>query len=281
MPEAVKGRGQGVPQITFSLLRSINKLPPGSSIVNLKTGTMKNYTGAIIISVTVLLSVGLLTNAYKNRNQSRDIINVTGLGKKDFKSDLIVWSGFFTRKNMELKDAYRQLKEDKDKISEYLTSKGVNEKEILFSSVDINKEFNQSYDKDGRRYSTFSGYRLTQRVEIESKEVEKIENIGREITELINLGVELNSSSPSYYYTHLSELKIEMIASATEDARIRAEKIAANSGAKLGDLKYAQMGIFQIIGQNSSEDYSWGGTFNTSSKMKTATITMKLQFGIK
>jgi hypothetical protein len=40
------------------------------------------------------------------------------------------------------------------------------------------------------------------------------------------------------------------------------------------------MGIFQIIGQNSNEDYSWGGTFNTSSKEKTATITMKLEFGI-
>lgn len=79
----------------------------------------------------------------------------------------------------------------------------------------------------------------------------------------------------------MSELKIEMIAAATEDTRIRAENIAANAGAKIGDLRDAQMGIFQIIGQNSNEDYSWGGTFNTSSKMKTATINMKLQFGIK
>jgi hypothetical protein len=72
-----------------------------------------------------------------------------------------------------------------------------------------------------------------------------------------------------------------MISSATEDARVRAEKIAANANASIGSLKNAQMGIFQIIGQNSSEDYSWGGTFNTTSKMKTATITMKLQFGIE
>jgi hypothetical protein len=41
------------------------------------------------------------------------------------------------------------------------------------------------------------------------------------------------------------------------------------------------MGIFQITGQNSGEDYSWGGTFNTSSKAKTASITMKLDYQIK
>jgi hypothetical protein len=69
-----------------------------------------------------------------------------------------------------------------------------------------------------------------------------------------------------------------MIAKATEDARIRAERIAENSEAKLGDLISANMGVFQITGQNSGEDYSWGGAFNTSSKNKTASITMKLVF---
>jgi hypothetical protein len=72
-----------------------------------------------------------------------------------------------------------------------------------------------------------------------------------------------------------------MISKATEDARIRAEKIAFNSGGKLGDLISAKMGIFQITGQNSNEDYSWGGTFNTSSKKKTASITIKLKYKSK
>jgi hypothetical protein len=62
---------------------------------------------------------------------------------------------------------------------------------------------------------------------------------------------------------------------------MRAENIAKNSGASLGKLISANMGIFQITGQNSGEDYSWGGTFNTSSKAKTASITMKLDYHIK
>ena len=71
-----------------------------------------------------------------------------------------------------------------------------------------------------------------------------------------------------------------MKSNSTEDARLRAEKIAEFSGGKIGKIVSAKMGVFQIIGQNSNEDYSWGGTFNTSSKEKTASITMKLVYDI-
>jgi len=72
-----------------------------------------------------------------------------------------------------------------------------------------------------------------------------------------------------------------MILKATEDARIRAEKIAEFSGGKLGELASARMGVFQITGQNSNENYSWGGTYNTTSRKKTASITMKLTYTSK
>jgi hypothetical protein len=61
---------------------------------------------------------------------------------------------------------------------------------------------------------------------------------------------------------------------------VRAEQIASNSNASLGNLRNATMGIFQITGQNSSEEYSWGGTFNTAAKNKTASITMRLEFQV-
>lgn len=242
---------------------------------------MKNSLSAIIIGISIIGTAAVLSNGFKNRNKALDQIDVTGLGKKDFVSDLIVWTGSFTRKSLDLKSAYAQLNDDQKKIRDYLLGKGVKESELVVSAVEINKEYDYHYDNEGRSTSTFNGYRLTQRVTIESNDVDKIESISREVTELINTGVEFYSETPQYYYTKLAELKIEMIASATEDARVRAEKIAQNAGAKLGDLKSAKMGVFQIIAQNSSEDYSWGGSFNTFSKRKTATITMKLSFGIE
>ena len=72
-----------------------------------------------------------------------------------------------------------------------------------------------------------------------------------------------------------------MIAEATKDANSRAKNIAINAESEIGDLKYAKMGVFQIVAQNSSESYSWGGAFNTTSKRKTASITMKLEYELE
>jgi hypothetical protein len=92
--------------------------------------------------------------------------------------------------------------------------------------------------------------------------------------------VEFNSYSPEFYYTKLAELKLKMIESATKDAKERAEKIALNAGGSLGSLKSADMGVIQITAENSSEDYSWGGSFNISSEKKKASITIKLRYEI-
>ncbi len=242
---------------------------------------MKNSTGALITGIAVIITAIILGGSFKNRYSYQDTINVTGLGSKDYEADLIVWSGSFQRKSAELKPAYESLNSDREATKAYLISKGISEKEMVFSAVNISKEFDNYYDDAGKYHSTFSGYLLNQTITIESKEVDKVENISREVTELIDQGVEFYSNAPEYYYSKLEELKIELISQATQDAKTRAEKIADNSDAKLGSLKSASMGVFQITAQNSSEDYSWGGTYNTSSKRKTASITAKLEFGIR
>ena len=159
---------------------------------------------------------------------------------------------------------------------------GINIEQLIYSAVSTNQKNKQIYSSDGNYIGDeFVGYELTQSVQIESENVDKIEKVSREITELLNKGVQFYSDSPRYYYTKLADLKIEMISKATEDARIRAEKISEFSGGKLGKLESAKMGVFQITGQNSKEDYSWGGTFNTSSREKTASITMKLVYKVE
>jgi hypothetical protein len=243
---------------------------------------MKSYLNALTIAVSVVLTALIFSHAFKNRNKTNDTISVTGLGKKDFVSDLIVWSGSFNRQSRELKEAYALLDKDRETIKSYLVSKGLASENIVFSAVNIEQKYEDLYQDDGRIHKRiFTGYVLYQSVQIESKDVNKIEEISRQVTELINSGVEFYSNSPQYYYTKLAELKIEMIAEATKDAYNRAQKIADNAGGKVGKLKSASMGVFQITAQNSSEDFSWGGSFNTSSKNKTASITIKLEYEIR
>ena len=77
------------------------------------------------------------------------------------------------------------------------------------------------------------------------------------------------------------DLKLELIAQASENAKQRAENIATKAGSNLGELKKADLGIFQITGKNDNEVYSYGGSFNTTSRQKTAQITVKTSFGTK
>ena len=242
---------------------------------------MKNAIVALIFSIAIVISAFLLGNSIVNRNKGDGTIATTGLGKADFTSDLIVWEGSFSKESSNLQQAYTDLEGDKKVISEYLLSKGITKEELVFNAVSSRKNMKAKYNSQGEYAGEeFLGYVLTQSLKIESKDVEKVEDISREITELLNKGIQFYSQTPRYYYTKLADLKIEMISKATADAKERAEKIAENSGGELGDLLSADMGVFQIIGQNSNEEYSWGGTYNTSSKEKTASITMKLDYEV-
>jgi hypothetical protein len=241
----------------------------------------KKPISSFITGISIVLCALIISGTFKNRNNFTHKIAVTGLGSHDFVSDLIVWSGNFSRSSMELKEAYQALNNDRSIIKNYFASMGVDANEIIFSSVTISKSYSEINDAEGRLIEKkFSGYTLNQSINIESKAVEKIENLSREVTGLINQGIEFYSEQPRYYYTKLATLKVEMISEATKDAKERASKIAENAGNDLGNLTHAEMGVFQIVGQNSGEDYSWGGTFNTSSKRKTASITVNCDFEI-
>jgi len=243
---------------------------------------MSKNTNAIIFGLAIIIAAFLLGNAYISRNKSDGNIKVTGLGTKNFISDFIVWEGSFSAESKDLKSAFATLKNDKKIILAYFKAKGINPENIVFNAISTSKNEKEKYSTSGKYMGReFLGYKLTQKLSIESNEVSKITKLSREITELLNKGINFYSFPPRYYYTKLADLKIRMISKATEDAHLRAQKIAQNSGGKLGALRSAKMGIFQITGQNSNEAYSWGGAFNTSSIKKTASITMKLTYRVK
>ena len=243
--------------------------------------TMNKVFTPLIFAVTIIISAFILGNAWKRTHQQNETIRVTGMASKDFISDLIVWRGTFSKKSFSMKDACAELKRDASLTKDYLLKKGVKESEMVFMAVNTMKDYRYSNNSSGQSTSVFDGYVLSQDIQIESNEVDKIEKISREVTDLIDLGVEFNSQSPYYYSTKLADLKIEMLAQASVDGRLRAEKMAESAGGKLGGLRSASMGIFQITGQNSGENYSWGGAFNITSKKKTASITVKLEYAVK
>lgn len=239
------------------------------------------YLGHIIIAAAIITGLLIAAAAYKYRFRSAQTIVVTGLAEKDFSSDQIVWTGTFTRQGTELKEVYARLKMDETEIRRYLNANGIADSNIVFSSVDVLRNYEQRFDDNGRQTgSVFSGYNLNARVTVDSRNIAVVERLSREITGLLQQGIELNSTPPAYYFSGLNTLKIDLLAKAAQDALKRAQTIAANSDAGLGAIRKATMGVFQITGRNMNEDYSYGGAFNTSSKEKTASITLRVEYGI-
>jgi uncharacterized protein len=127
----------------------------------------------------------------------------------------------------------------------------------------------------------FKGYQVTQSVTIRSTDVPKVERISREITDLLEQGVNIESSPPAYYYTRLGDLKIEMLASASKDARIRADNIVKSAGGgKVGKLLGADMGVININPPNSTET-SWEGNNDTTSVEKDIITIVHIRYELK
>ena len=156
---------------------------------------MKNNITAILFSLAIVIAAYLLGDSIINRNSGQGTISVTGLGNANFTSDLIVWEGSFSNSNLDLKKAYNDLEKDKKIIFNYLISKGVKNNEIVFKAVRSSKNTKAKYVNGKYAGEEFLGHRLTQSLQIDSKNVDGVEKISREITELLNKGIQFYSST--------------------------------------------------------------------------------------
>ena len=236
----------------------------------------------IIPGIAAIVCAFVLGNAYTYKFRAQDTVVVTGLGETEFASDLIVWSGAITAEAANAAAGYAQIETSKRKVQEYLAAKGIPAEAVVFDFVNVNKQFAPVYNAGGSwAGQRFTGYELRQRFTVESEEVDKVEAVSREMSSLIAQGVSIEAYQPDYYYTRLDDVKLALIERASADARTRAEKIAVNAGAKIGKVRSARMGVFQITGANTNEEFSAGGSFNTSSRQKKARITMRIEYRIK
>lgn len=233
---------------------------------------------ACILSISLIISSSIFTAGIKQAKSSNNTLSVRGSAKKQITSDLAVWNGSFNVKSSNLSEAYRNLKDSEKKVRDYLIRQGFNQKDMVFSS--ISTETNYVILPNGSYSSQIDSYKLSQSVEIKSKDVNKISDISRKSTDLINEGIEFQSNSPQYFYTKLSDLKIDMITLATKDSQTRADKMLSVTGNKVGKLKSASIGVFQITPLYSDEisDY---GINDTSSIEKEITSVITCEFEVK
>lgn len=209
---------------------------------------------------------------------TREQISVTGSAQKEIRSDYIVWKCGISTREADMVTGYNKLNEGLDKTKKYLISKGVAEKDIIISQIVT--EILYKKNEKGNDTNDVQGYKLDQMFEVRSLDVDKITNISREATELINQGVEIQSGMPEYFYTKLDELKIEMLAKATENAKERAISMVKATGNKIGFMRQAKMGVFQITPITSTDVSDWGINDTTSLDKKVMAV-VNVSFAIE
>jgi hypothetical protein len=234
--------------------------------------------GVCIAGATIVSSVILSQAFLKFQKAAREVITVTGSANKQITSDLVVWEASLSVRDPDMAKGYKRLNADLEKVKQYLQAKGIKPAQLIIPQVGIEQLYKK--DEHGNDTNELIDHRLTQTLEVQSTDVAGVTDISRQITELIDQGVQIHSRAPQYHYQQLDALKLEMIARATENAKQRAENMAKATGNRIGPIRSARMGVFQIT-PTTSTDVSDMGVNDTGSLKKKVTAVVSATFAIE
>lgn len=241
---------------------------------------------AIVIGLSCIICMIILGYSLKPRHDQDRTVTVTGQGCRQLRSNWAVWTGdISTDINMDTKVLYKRLEEERNAVSKYLKQMGIPDSTFEFSAIEVAKRSEDKYNNDGDVIgSHFLGYVMTQSVKVQTSEIDKIKVVSRDITSLLNEGINIESSDPNYYILNLGDLKLSLIDDATDNAKQRANKLI-HGYAKIKTIDNVDIGVFQIKGLyddgNDDSDYSWGGSFDTSSEWKEVSVTVHATYIVK
>jgi uncharacterized protein len=235
------------------------------------------FAGMAALSVALVISSFIGASAIRKLKPPTDALSVTGSAKRPISSDYIIWRVSISSQQPTPQAAYQELKTRTERVQKYLQEKQVPNDVVKLNSIDTSTVPEVI---NGRETGKTLAYRLNQRFEIRSNDVDRISKLSQQSTELINEGIPLVSEPPEYLYTQLAKLRIEMVAEATKDAKERAEAIARSTGSKIGSVQSAQTGVFQITSRNSTE-VSNSGIYDTSSVEKDITAVVSVKFAME
>ncbi len=236
------------------------------------------FKAGLALAVALVLSSLVGAWAITRAKSNDQVVVVTGSARKRIKSDLIVWKAAVSYQSPQLTDAYKSLTDGVPRVKKYLIAKGIPENQIVVSSITSQTLRSKSNDS-GEETGKITGYSLRQELEVRSTDVDKIAKISREVTELINQGILLESLPPEYHYTKLGDLKIAMLADAAKDAKVRAQQIASSTGSQIGSVRSAKMGVLQVTPADSN-DVSDTGMNDTTSLEKDITAVVNVSFSV-
>ena len=233
-----------------------------------------------------LLAVGLIAAAFILGTQFKNFrqpgtITVKGLAEKEFKSDSAQWA---TSVSLHA-DSYQQvldaLNTHRPALKKFLLAQGFEENEIQTGAPEITRAYITEYDENRNERRIPNGYDGTQSLTVRTNKLDKIKAAHKGILNLRAKNEYIDFSAPQYLLGNLEAIKRDLINQATTDAQQRAQEFAKTGGGKVGTMRSASQGSFNIYADNgSSEEEDYGGTYDKSTIDKQVRLVVTIEYNI-
>lgn len=207
---------------------------------------------ALLLAIGAALAGWFVAEGLRAHGTADRYVSVKGISEREVKADLAIWPLSFVVGGDDLVAVQRDLARNAGLITEFLTEAG-------FAAEEIEPQNLQVTDRQAQVYNSgpLTGPRFiaAQTIVLRSTAVDEVAALSGRLGELVSQGVVLGNdpnnytptTGPSFLFTKLTEIKPEMIAEATANARQGAEQFAADSGAAVGGIRTANQGVFQIL----------------------------------
>lgn len=208
---------------------------------------MKDLKTIILsVSVSVIASAVILSVGLSNIARADKTVSVRGLAEREVDADLAVWPLTFSLGSNDLSELQKDILAKTKIVKNYLAEYELSGDDFKVQSPSItDNSMNPYMDKNQVRYT----YIAETVVLVRSSKVEQVKKAQSDSLKLMSDGIAVSKdykSKISFEFTKLNDIKPQMIAEATKNARTAAEQFARDSGSKVGKIKRASQGLFSI-----------------------------------
>ncbi|MCM1028741.1 MAG: SIMPL domain-containing protein [Pseudoflavonifractor sp.] len=216
---------------------------------------MKSYISALLVALG-LLALGLsVRSGLKSFTDNTRTVDVRGLAEREVPANHVTWPIVFKLTGNDLPAVYSNVNSTNAAVVKFLKDNGLADNEISVGAPKM--------DDNSESYNYKPGitprYSITSIVTVSSDQVDKVRGLILRQGDLLSMGIPVQaqdySNSISYDFTGLNDIKPEMIAEATRNAREAAVKFAEDSGSGIGKIKSARQGQFSIENRDEYTPY--------------------------
>ena len=236
----------------------------------------------IILALGLIAAAFVLGTQFKNLKQS-GTITVKGLAEAPYKANLAQIQMGVSAWGQDYAGALANGKNDFKALQQFVASKGFSVSSQNVTPISV-EPYNEDYvDEQGQTRTRQNGYKATQTLSISSQELNKITNMLAQVQNYRISHESVTFEKPQYLLNDLEKIKHDLIAKATDDANKRAEEFAKTGHAKVGVMRSASQGSFNILDAHNpdTDDSDYGGTYDKDGVDKLVRLVVTIDYAIE